>query len=40
MSLDEFNKLKYPYNVEAIMNYVIVDKNVKSNYETKIEKTD
>lgn len=40
MSLDEFNKLKYPYNVEAIMNYVVVDKNVKSNYETKIEKTE
>lgn len=39
MSLEEYKSLKYPYNVEALLNYVIVDdSSVISNYKTKIRK--
>ena len=38
MSLKEYNKLKYPYNVEAMLNYTIIDKDIKTNYITNIEK--
>lgn len=37
MSKNEYEKLVFPYNVEALMNYIIVDKNVVSNYETNIK---
>lgn len=40
MSLKEYNKLKYPYNVEAMLNYTIIDNDVKTNYITNIEKKD
>lgn len=40
MSLKEYNKLKYPYNVEAMLNYTIIDKDIKTNYITNIEKKD
>ena len=38
MSFYEYSNLSYPYNVEALMNYTIVNDNVNSNYETRIEK--
>ena len=37
MSLEEYKKLSYPYNVEALMNYIIVDKEVETNYNTNIK---
>lgn len=39
MSTKDFNKLTYPYNAEALLNYIIVD-NVKSSpYQTNIKPT-
>ncbi len=32
MSYEEFNKLDYPQNIEALLKYTIVDEDVKSNY--------
>ena len=40
MSEEEFNKLKYPYSIEALMNYTIVKENVTSDYKTKIKEID
>ncbi|MBQ6259999.1 MAG: YfhO family protein, partial [Firmicutes bacterium] len=40
MSEEEFNKLKYPYNIEALLNYTIVDEETKSNYKTNIKEVD
>ena len=37
MNIDEYEKLAYPYNVEALMNNVIVEKDVDSNFTTSIE---
>lgn len=37
MSLEEYKKLSYPYNVEALMNNIIVDEKVKTNYKTNIK---
>ena len=37
MSQKDYKKLEYPYNVEALLNYTIIDKNVKSNYKTTIK---
>ena len=37
MSLKEYESLEYPYNVEALLNYTIVDDDsIVSNYESKI----
>ena len=38
MSEEEYNKLTFPYNNEALLNYIIVNKDVKSNYISKISK--
>ena len=38
MSFVEYSKLSYPYNVEALMNYTIVNDDVKADYHTNIEK--
>lgn len=38
MSYNEYSSLKYPYNIEALMNYTIVNNAAKSNYQTNIEK--
>ena len=38
MSYNEYSNLNYPYNIEALMNYTIVNNEVKSNYQTNIEK--
>lgn len=41
MSKDYYKKLQYPYNVEAMLNYVIVDKELKNiEYNSNIEKID
>jgi uncharacterized membrane protein YfhO len=40
MSVEEYNKLDYPYRNEALLNNIIVDDSVKSNYESKIKKID
>lgn len=40
MSKKEFEKLEYPYNIEALMNYTVVEDNVISNYKTKIKEID
>lgn len=32
LSLKEFNKLTYPYTVDALLNYIIVDTNKTTNY--------
>ncbi len=41
MSKKEYSKLSYPYNVEALLNYIIVDTDMdKSNYKTSIVKKD
>ena len=37
MSLNEYKKLSYPYNTEALLNYTLVDDNVTSNYKTNIK---
>lgn len=37
MSKDEYNKLKYPYNIEALLKYTVVNKNIASNYKTNIK---
>lgn len=38
MSLKDFNKLSYPYNIEALLNNIVIDKNLNTNYNTKIKK--
>ena len=38
MSLKDFNKLSYPYNIEALLNNIVIDKNINTNYNTKIKK--
>ncbi len=38
MSRREFDSLEYPYTVDAILNYVIVDNDVGDVYESKISK--
>ena len=35
MSLEEYSSLSYPYNLEALINYIVVDKEIKSNYKMK-----
>lgn len=40
MSEKEFNKLKYPYNIEALLNYIIINDKQETNYQTNIKKTD
>ena len=37
MSKKEYESLKYPYNVEALLNYTIIDKDIDSDYKTKIQ---
>ena len=37
MSLHEFENLNYPYTIDALMNYTIIDKNINNVYESKIE---
>ncbi|MDD2505626.1 MAG: YfhO family protein, partial [Bacilli bacterium] len=38
MSLREFNTLDYPYNVDALMNYVIVNTSLDNVYQSMVEK--
>lgn len=38
MGREEYNKLDYPYNVEALMNYVIIPESVESGYSSTVEK--
>jgi len=35
MSKSDFDKLDYPYNIDALMKYTIVDKDVSNNYNTR-----
>ena len=37
MNVSEYEKLEFPYNMEAILNYVITDKRSTNNYVSKIE---
>ncbi len=37
MSEKEFNNLKYPYNIEALLNYTIVKEDVVSNYQSNLK---
>lgn len=37
MSLEEFNTLEYPYTLDALMNYTIIDKDIPNVYKSKIE---
>ena len=37
MSLREYKTLNYPYNVEALMNYTVVDQDIISDYQTDIK---
>ena len=38
MSKREFENLTYPYNMDAILNYVVVDRDLDNVYESNIEK--
>ena len=38
MSLDEFETLEYPYTIDALMNYIIVDQGLPFTYDSKINK--
>lgn len=38
MSEKEFDSLNYPYNIEALFNYTIVNKDVDFNFNSKLEK--
>lgn len=38
MSYSEYSKLTYPYNIEALLEYEIVDEEAESGYESHIEK--
>lgn len=40
MSLKEFKALKYPYNLDALLHYAIVDKDIDDTYESHITKYD
>ena len=40
MSLKEYNSLSYPYKMEALLNYTIVNDDVESNYKTNIKEID
>lgn len=40
MSYNEFNKLEYPYNIEARAVYTIVDNAPQTHFNSKIEKTE
>lgn len=40
MSRKEFLSLEYPYKLEALLNYIIVDKDIHDNYNSKIKKID
>ena len=40
MSREQFNKLEYPYNAEALLNYVIVDGAEWREYKSKINEID
>lgn len=37
MNKKEYEKLEFPYNMEAQLKYIIVEDDIKTNYETKIE---
>ena len=37
MSTKEFSTLSYPYNIDALLNYTIVDKNIENTYNTNIK---
>lgn len=38
MSKSEFETLKYPENMDALLNYVVVDRDLENTYESNIEK--
>lgn len=38
ISRKDFNYLAYPYNAEALLNYIVVEEDVSSTYKTNIEK--
>ena len=38
MSEKEFDSLKYPYNIEALLNYTIVNKDIDSGFNSRLEK--
>ena len=40
LSYSEYEKLSYPYNVDALLNYIIVDEEIENNYESNIEEYD
>ena len=37
MSLREFNTLSYPYTIDALLNYIIVDKSLDNVYKSNIK---
>lgn len=40
LSYKDYEKLSYPYNIDALLNYVIVDEDLEANYESNIEEYD
>ena len=40
MGIDEFEMLGYPYQNEALLNYIIIDKNIKAGYQSNIRSMD
>ncbi|MBQ6546668.1 MAG: YfhO family protein [Bacilli bacterium] len=38
MSKEEFEKLEYPYSIEALLKYTIVDKDIDSEYKSDLKK--
>ncbi len=40
MSKREFDSLSYPYQLDALLNYIVVDKDIENVYEGNIEKVD
>jgi len=38
MSTREFNTLRYPETIDALLNYIIVDEDIKNVYKTNVEK--
>lgn len=37
MSYEEYESLEYPYNLDALMNYTIVDRDIENVYEPKVK---
>ncbi len=40
LSYSDYKRLSYPYNIEALLNNIIVDEDLETNYESNIEEYD